>query len=210
VGTKKRNKILRTYITGACTYFTATTTTPMSSSKLGDDDNRGGGVGGKRSDVDESERRNSDTTSSDEEREFEIIDMVWDFCNESELGNEFEDFIAKNIGGFRDMAPIGEEQQIVHMRLHEEILEKCEKKVAKFVASKGRTVEEFVACCRKVLEQEDADEDLIWFVKRFLSCLEYETFHEMAMEAVRAMDEDSDSDSNECPSKQNVANRSSK
>jgi len=152
-------------------------------------------------------------TTSEEENEtsgdeFELVDLVWDFCNSSDINEIFESFIGEHMDELHDMAPLDCEQKLRHRELFHELLSICEEKVSVYIEDKGKTVEEFVTLCREILEREDVDQDLVWFVKKFLSCLEYDSFNDLVLNAIHG-EEGEESDDEEASaesSKRSAAN----
>lgn len=115
-----------------------------------------------------------------------IIDLVWDFCRTSALGDIFDGFVRKHIDELRDLQPLDKEQKLRHTEIFEELLKVCEDEVTDFLREKNSSTKEFVRKFREVLEDNDADPDLKWFVTKFLGCLEYTKFHALVSEQLDA------------------------
>eukprot|EP00940_MAST-03C_sp_MAST-3C-sp2_P001982 g1982.t1 len=158
----------------------------MSQSKVDERDH----YEGKFSEANVEEESNQSVHSSSDDgedsgHEFELVDMVWDFANSSELADEFEEFIRDHFDELRDIAPLNSEQKLEHKHLFEQLLSKCEEKVEDFLESKGKSVGEFVSCCRQILTRDDVDEDLI-------------CFHEMVVDMMNAkFEQDEDASDSE-------------
>ena len=82
----------------------------MSQSKVDERDH----YEGKFSEANVEEESNQSVHSSSDDgedsgHEFELVDMVWDFANSSELADEFEEFIRDHFDELRDV-PLNSEQ----------------------------------------------------------------------------------------------------
>jgi len=54
------------------------------------------------------------SSSSDDESE-EVVDIVWDFCRQSDLGDTLESFVTRNLEQLEDLRPLSEEQNHTHV-----------------------------------------------------------------------------------------------
>ena len=91
----------------------------------------------------------TESESEDDESE-EVIDIVWDFCRQSDLGDTLESFVTKNLDQLENLKPLEEEQEHRHVELFEELLRLCEEQIEDYIKDKGKTIEEFVRKCREV------------------------------------------------------------
>ena len=99
------------------------------------------------------QRSGSFTESESEEDESEeVIDIVWDFCRQSDLGDTLESFVTKHLDQLENLKPLEEEQEHRHVELFEELLKLCEEQIEDYIKDKGKTIEEFVRKCREVSE----------------------------------------------------------
>ena len=89
------------------------------------------------------------SSSSDDESE-EVVDIVWDFCRQSDLGDTLESFVTRNLEQLEDLRPLSEEQNHTHVELFEELLKLCEEQISDYIKDKGKSIEEFVRKCREV------------------------------------------------------------
>ena len=107
----------------------------------------------------------TESESEDDESE-EVIDIVWDFCRQSDLGDTLESFVTKHLDQLENLKPLEEEQEHRHVELFEELLRLCEEQIEDYIKDKGKTIEEFVRKCREVSENRGTK---IAFVQLFLT-----------------------------------------
>ena len=89
-------------------------------------------------------------SESDVDDSEEVIDIVWDFCRQSDLGDTLEKFVTEHLDQLEDLKPLSEEQEHTHVELFEELLKVCEEQISDYIKEKGKTVKEFVRKCREV------------------------------------------------------------
>lgn len=93
----------------------------------------------------------SDILSSDSsDEDDEVLDIVWDFCRRSDLGDTLEAFVLKHFGELEDLRPLAEEQKHRHIELFEELLKLCEEQITDVLSDSGHTIEEFIEKSREV------------------------------------------------------------
>eukprot|EP00941_MAST-03F_sp_MAST-3F-sp1_P006545 g6545.t1 len=119
---------------------------------------------------------------------FELVDIVWDFCRSGDFTEIFESFVKENISELRHIKPLDEEQNVVFTELFQKMLVIFENKISEYVSGKGYTVDEFYNQCRIIRESKDIigedHEDQLWFVDMLLKCTTYEQFHEIISNAI--------------------------
>lgn len=121
-----------------------------SSSKEDDDAISGVGGRGSRGDDRSVESHSNGEDEESEEDELAVVDVVWDFCRTSTLGDTLEMFVTNHLEELEDIQPLDQEQKLRHRELFDDLLAKCEKQISDFVEDKGFTVEHFVDMCREV------------------------------------------------------------
>jgi hypothetical protein len=119
---------------------------------------------------------------------FELLDIVWDFCRSGEFTDIFEGFIKENVAELRRIRPLDEEQDVAFTHLFQKMMKLFEARISQYVDAKGFTVEQFYDQCRTITEsKEEVSEDLedqLWFVQQLLACTTYEKFHEIVSNAI--------------------------
>ena len=77
----------------------------------------------------------TESESEDDESE-EVIDIVWDFCRQSDLGDTLESFVTKHLDQLENLKPLEEEQEHRHVELFEELLRLCEEQIEDYIKDK--------------------------------------------------------------------------
>ena len=77
-------------------------------------------------------------SESEEDESEEVIDIVWDFCRQSDLGDTLESFQTKHLDQLENLKPLEEEQEHRHVELFEELLKLCEEQIEDYIKDKER------------------------------------------------------------------------